>query len=55
MFDETATRKRSKKENSEQASRQAENVPSVRAFRELHAHRLAELEARRRQQPSPGR
>jgi hypothetical protein len=44
-------RKRSKKEIGEQARREAENLPSVRALRELHARGMAELEARRERDP----
>jgi hypothetical protein len=40
-------RKRSKKEISEQALREAENMPSVRLLRELAAKGWADLEARR--------
>jgi hypothetical protein len=40
-------RKRSKKEISEQAVREAENMPSVRLLRELAAKGWADLEARR--------
>ena len=42
-----AKRKRSKKEISEQARREAENLPSVRLLRELYAKGMADLEARR--------
>jgi hypothetical protein len=42
-----AKRKRSKKEISEQARREAENMPSVRLLRELAAKGWADLEARR--------
>lgn len=50
-------RKRSKKEISEQARREAESTPIVRQLRELYARGMAELEARRRdeQQASPDR
>ncbi len=41
-------RKRSKKEISEQAVREAENSPIVRQLRRLYADGMAELEARRR-------
>jgi hypothetical protein len=41
-------RKRSKKEISEQAGREAENMPSVRLLRELVAKGRAELETRRK-------
>jgi hypothetical protein len=44
-------RKRSRKEISEQARIEAENLPSVRALRELHARGMAELEARRAKDP----
>lgn len=43
-------RKRSKREISEQAGREAENLPSVRLLRELEAKGRAELEARRKAQ-----
>jgi hypothetical protein len=43
-------RKRSKKEISEQAGREAENLPSVRLLRELVAKGKADLEARRKAQ-----
>jgi hypothetical protein len=42
-----AKRKRSKKEISEAARREAENMPSVRLLRELVAKGWADLEARR--------
>jgi hypothetical protein len=42
-----AKRKRSKKEISEQARREAEKMPSVRLLRELAAKGWADLEARR--------
>jgi hypothetical protein len=42
--------KRSKKEISEQAGREAENLPRVRLLRELEARGWAELEARRKAQ-----
>ena len=49
-------RKRSKKEISEQAQREAENLPSVRQLRELYARGMADLEARRKaQEPSGNR
>ncbi len=43
-------RKRSKKEISEEAGREAENSPVVRRLRELEARGRAELEARRKAQ-----
>ncbi len=43
-------RKRSKKEISEQAGREAENSPVVRRLRELEAKGWADLEARRKTQ-----
>jgi hypothetical protein len=42
-----AKRKRSKKEISEAARREAESMPSVRLLRELAAKGWADLEARR--------
>ena len=39
-------RKRTKKEISEQARQEAENLPSVRALREAYARGMAELAAR---------
>jgi hypothetical protein len=42
-----AKRKRSKKEISEEARREAENLPSVRLLRDLYAKGMAELERRR--------
>jgi hypothetical protein len=42
-----AKRKKSKKEISERARREAENMPSVRLLRELAAKGWADLEARR--------
>ena len=44
-------RKRSKKEISEEARREAENSPTVRKLRELVARGEAELEERRRTNP----
>jgi hypothetical protein len=44
-------RKRSKKEISEQARRDAENTPIVRQLRALYARGMAEVEARRRDEP----
>ena len=43
-----AKRKRSKKEISEEARREAENLPSVRLLRELFEKGMADLEVRRR-------
>ncbi len=40
-------KKRSKKEISEQARREAENSPTVRRLRELYANGMAELQARK--------
>jgi hypothetical protein len=48
-----AKRKRSKKEISEQARRDAENLPRVRLLRELEAKGWAELEALRKAQGKP--
>jgi hypothetical protein len=47
-------KKRSKKERSERARREAENSPIVRQLRELYARGMAELQERRQaEQQSP--
>ena len=47
-----AKRKRSRREISEQARVNAENMPSVRKLRELAARATAELEERRKIDPT---
>jgi hypothetical protein len=45
-------RKRTKKEISEQARRDAENLPSVRLLREMFQRGMAEIEERRKLDPN---
>jgi hypothetical protein len=47
-----AKRKRTRKEISEQARREAESSPIVRQLRELYSRGMAELEARRKADPN---
>jgi hypothetical protein len=48
----TLKRKRTKKEISEQARRDAENLPSVRLLREMFQRGMAEIEERRKLDPN---
>ena len=45
-------RKRTKREISEQARREAENLPSVRLLRELFQRGMADIEERRKLDPN---